>query len=407
MLAAIPNGVALAVNTQGAFSFGEETTNVGADGFVIAALNVDGTPRWMKSTSGSTLQLHELATDDAGRFLVAGIFQDTLSLGDQTHETESLGDFFVAMLTTDGDYVWSRSFPCSGYGLSIAADFGPSDTIHLTGGCFGQTDFGQGALGEDEQSTGFYAVLNEEGMATSSTRFEQAHWTGDQIRVTEEGVFIAGRIWAPTDFGSGPLGTETASDSFSDAFVLRLDTAGQVRWARSYGALANDTIVDAFRGATRYWAVGDAAGDFDLGAGTRSLGERGGTFIVAMDDDGSHHAEQLWSHVVTGAAMPLDGGLAAAGWLLEDDVDLGQGPTGARGNLFIATLGEDAQTRCSRLYEVGGTGRPSAIAPGPDNTFFVAGTFEGRLAWEEGDAQSIGETDVFVTRVQCDAEADR
>lgn len=394
----LPGGLLLGFDSAGR-ALGD--VDVGDEGFVLSALNLEGEPRWVRGESGTSLSLLGVATE-GDRVVFAAKFQGELSIGGRSYEAQDLGDFLVAELDANGDYLWSRAFHCSGYALSMGLDVGPDGRIHLAGGCFGSVDFGQGELGAEDEETGFYAVLSDRGVSLSSTTLGSDAWTGDGVRAGSEGTLVYGRLWGAADFGTGTIGADTALEGFSDGLVLFLDPAGQVAWARAYGALANDSIVGVASGENGAWIAGDGAGDFGLGNGVRSLGPRGGTFVVGVDEVGQAQADLVWPNVAGASVASVAGGLGLTGWLLEGDLDFGRGPEGTSGDVVVAVLDDEAGVQCLRRYDVQGAVRSTAIAPGPGNSVFVAGTFQGSLGFGDELVRTGGEEDdVFLIRLSC------
>jgi hypothetical protein len=100
-------------------------------------------------------------------------------------------------------------------------------------------------------------------------------------------VLVTGTVAGAVDFGGGALPPGGASD----AFVLKLDPAGNHLWSRRFGLSGTATGVSiAVDAANDVIVAGDFDGEIDLGAGPATA-TYSDVFLLKLDQDGNH----LWS----------------------------------------------------------------------------------------------------------------
>ncbi len=220
----------------------------------------------------------------------------TASTSDPTVEptTSTSSSTTTESSTTSGDVEpidWNRGFINNSTLTVDQVAVGPDGAVAIAGYHFGATDFGDGQL-EAEGFFDMYLVLFD---AAGELLWQRALSTGITPKATDTmqiGVSVAsdgdivltGPFETPTDFGSGPL----TPDDATDAFVARYAPDGELRWVTALRGPGMDigthAIVDA-NGDTI------ATGGFEvtLEAGetlTNVDPERQDIYLVKLDGDG-------------------------------------------------------------------------------------------------------------------------
>lgn len=109
-------------------------------------------------------------------------------------------------------------------------------------------------------------------------------------------IVITGAFQEKVDFDPGPAKFEKIADGTFDYFVLKLDTAGQFVWAKTFGTLysefGDDIITDADNNIYITGRFSDDL-DFDASNQTRMISAKGGydVFIHKLDSNGNY----LWA----------------------------------------------------------------------------------------------------------------
>lgn len=201
---------------------------------------------------------------------------------------------------------WARTFggTTQDKGLSIAVD--AMGDVYTSGTFTGVVDMDPGPGVSNLTATGsadhFVQKLDAAGDFVWAVQFGGASalsFTGSAVAVDPSGhVLLAGSFTNTVDFDPGPGTTNLTSAGNYDVFVVKLDGAGGLIWARSWGGASGN-------GDGLYGLAVDAAGnvitvgtfwgsaDFDPGPGSFNLTDAigGDMFVQKMDADG----EFLWA----------------------------------------------------------------------------------------------------------------
>jgi hypothetical protein len=310
-----------------------------------------------------------IAVDLVGNVALTGTYRGPINFGGGAlMDPGDNSGMFVALLDTDGDYLWSRGFadPGSGVllaphadGLAIASD-AVSHYVVAAGAFAGTIDFGTGPLSSADPlappDSGLPGGCLSE-CATDIVVMKLSGNDGSTLWVRRFGgydsdapgavaldafgnVYVAGSTSGPVDFGDG----FDASYGGRDIFLLALDADGGFLWQQRFGGPADDVanalaVDDAgFVLAGAYQETVDFGGGVvlssfgvpdafavRLNAWGASLGAsvRGTATSVALDSQGA-----AW---VTGIFRgTTDGGLGAFTSLYDDGFVTKLSPAGAR-----------------------------------------------------------------------------
>ncbi len=161
--------------------------------------------------------------------------------------------------------------------------------------------------------------------ASSGARAEEFGWAGaiggNQLVtpysvVTDSAgfVYVAGSFIGSADFDPGPGSVVLSSAGSYDGFVVKLDSAGRLVWARSVGGSSYDQARGvAVDSGGNVWVVGSFQGtvDFDPGPGVFPLAGNGtDAFIWKRSAAG----DLLWAGRVGGASTDMARSVAIGGF---------------------------------------------------------------------------------------------
>jgi hypothetical protein len=175
----------------------------------------------------------------------------------------------------------------------------------------------------------------------------KAAQVGWYVAVDGQGnAVVAGTAEGPIDFGDGPVQTKTSSD----VFVAKLDPTGRVLWAKRYGETGFHVPTGlALTSQGEIVLSGMMSGDIDFGAGVRSAAGDSDAFLVKLDPSG----KLLW----------------------------------------VVQAGDDG-------VQDGGS-----VTIDSDGNALWSGTFEGKLDINGKTAQSAGQSDAFLAKIDASGKA--
>ena len=335
-------------NCRGNVDFGGGVLAGGtdADAF-LAKYDPDGNHLWsLRLGSTSDDAANGVVTDGAGNVIVSGFFQDTISVGVDTLQSEGGWDAYVAKFDANGSPLWGRSAGGLGNdtGLEVAVD--AAGGVVLIGYFVGSMNWGGSALNSAGLSDIYLVKFDASGAHQWSQRFGAAGYDqGYRIAIDADGnVYFAAAFEQTVSFGGAPLSSAGASD----AVLAKLDGSGTHQWSRHFGSTESDTAVGVGVDA---WGRVSLAGHFhgSVDFGGEFLDSQGGTdvFLLSLESNG----DLRWGKSFGGSGSELANRLAtdATGSLLftgsHNGVgDVGGGPLTHFGNTDILILKYRAET---------------------------------------------------------------
>lgn len=282
------------------------TENGGYDVFVLK-MDPLGDLLWVKSF-GSFQQDQgiSIAVDVLGNVYTIGFFHGAVDFDPGLGITQliSVADFdiFVQKMDADGNFLWAKSF-----GGTSPLDIGQSISVDIAGnvystGYFSETvDFDPGLGTAYLTSAGdadcFVQKMDTDGNFLWAKTFGgSGEDEGRSITVDDLGnVYTTGGFSGTVDFDNSAETVNLTSQGNKDVFVLKLDTSGNILWAKSFGGgsiipdIGRSIKLDA---SGNVFTIGDAAGtiDFDPGPETNlysSLSSGSDIFVHKMDASGN------------------------------------------------------------------------------------------------------------------------
>ncbi len=385
--------------TLGSFTL----TNTGSWDMFIAKYDPNGNVLWAKSAGGNNNAIGErVATDNAGNVYVVGCFESSSITFGSTTLTDAGASYKVFLVKYDanGNAIWAKGAgdgSSTDNGIGITAD--KSGNVIITGYYQNSTIvFGIYTLTSTDYQNTFIAKYNSAGnvlWAKTSTGGGSNGSSGNAISSDAKGnVYITGsNNGGALTFGSytlNPIGS-------ADAFTVKYDSSGNVRWAKSFGgtggtgqtygeSIEADTIGNIY--ITGYFNATTAT----FGSTSLTNGNYGGIdiayYIAKYDSSGNPQWAQSaggWNDVGNGLAIDANNNVYVSGSFVSSTFTLGtytlhntnpSPGTYGPGNAFFAKY--DGTGKVLWAYSAGasdGNAYASAIAIKSDN-IYVYGNFQ-------------------------------
>lgn len=209
-----------------------------------------GAHAWVRPVMGGTIQ--RMAMDKQGNVYFTGFFTGTMDLDPSptgtyyiTSNNSSL-DIFVCKYDSSGTLVWGHAFGDSGEdrGNSITVD--QQGNVYLTGFINGIPDMDPGPAVQSLYTLYddvFVLKLDSNGAYVWAGNFTGFGYDrGRDLAVDNAGnVYITGNYTGTTDFDPGPNTFNlVGSTSSRDAFLVKLNSSGNLVWAKSFGDFNDD-----------------------------------------------------------------------------------------------------------------------------------------------------------------------
>ena len=233
-------------------------------------------------------------------------------------------------------------------------------------------------------------------------------------------VYTVGSFAGAADFDPGPGAFNLTSAGDSNIFVSKLDSAGNLIWARAMGGPSSLDLAlggVALDGSGNVYTVGSFAGaaDFDPGPGTFNLTSAGeeDIFVSKLDSAGN----LIWAQAMGGPSLDQAGGVALDGsgnvytvgsFAGAADFDPGPGTfnltSAGDSNIFVSKLDSAGNLIWARA--MGGpssVGAAFGVALDGSSNVYTVGFFAGTADFDPGpgafNLTSAGGFDIFVCKL--------
>jgi Beta-propeller repeat/Dockerin type I domain len=409
--------------SPGVFNF----TSAGSSDAFVSKLDSAGNFVWARQFGGPHGEAGQRITvDGADNVYTTGYFDADSGLGTVdfdpgpgVYNLTSVGDHntFVSKLDSAGNFVWARALDSStDDGQSIAVD--GAGNVYTTGNFTGTADFDPGPGVFNLTSAGgsdvFVWKLDSAGNFVWARQLGGSSFDGSYgLALDGAGnVYTTGYFNGTADFDPGAGVFNLTSAGNNDAFVSKLDSAGNFVWARAMGGsgtdVGNGIAVDG-TGAVSTIGYFNGTADFDPGAGVFNLTSAGSddVFVSTLDNAGNFISARALggsnSDIGQGIAVDGAGNAYATGYTTSNNFPATYPflPANAGGlDVFVAKI----TSSFGYVMSLGGSGNDEGIGIAVDaagNTY-VTGAFQGTVDFDPGpgvfNLTSAGGYDAFVAK---------
>jgi hypothetical protein len=243
-------------SSDGGYVVAGLTQSFGAGGFDIYVVKLDssGNVQWTKTIGGSSYEwANSIIQSSDGGYVIAGY---TESFGEG-------GDMYVLKLDSVGNVQWTKTIGGGNDDVAISI-IQSSDGGYVVAGYTESFKYSQGAGGYD-----MYVVkLDSSGNVQWTKTIGGSGWDEARsiIQSSDGGYVVAG--WT-SSFGAGG----------SDFYVVKLDSGGNVQWAKTIGGNDYDEALSIIQSSDGGYVV--AGGTESFGAGGRDI------YVVKTDANGN------------------------------------------------------------------------------------------------------------------------
>ncbi len=277
-------------------------SSAGWDDIFVQKLDPSGNLLWVKQIGGSLVDMgNSITIDTNGNVYITGKFQDTVDFDPGIGVTNlyAVGyDIFILKLDSSGNFKWVKQISGNTYsmnGNSISVDL--NGDIYSTGYFSGTIDIdpGLGTLNfTSAGSTDIYIQkLDSAGNLIWAKQIGGTYYEGGGSILTDSSsnLYIAGSFGGVVDFNPGVGINNLYALSWSDMYILKLDSASNFIWVKQLKGNSDDIIYSIANFGNAIYTAGSFQGttDFDPGIGTENLTSLGGNdiFIQKLDTAGN------------------------------------------------------------------------------------------------------------------------
>ncbi|MBD2462266.1 SBBP repeat-containing protein [Oscillatoria sp. FACHB-1407] len=335
----------------------------------IVKYDRNGNELWRQELGHLNLsdQANAIAVDGFGNIYITGSTNDAL-LG-----SGGTSDVFLKKLSTNGNILWEKQFGSSRNDTARGVAIDATGNIYVTGEFAGYGSFN---LGNDNgflakyDRNGNQLWVRETGLPNSDIAYDVA-------------VDAAGNIYIAGTTGGSLQGTTVG---FTDAFLMKYDSAGNALWQQNYGG----SYSDGAQGV----AIDSAGNAYITGYSQSGIGQPKNSFVAKYRNDGT----LLWANTynystsndqATDIAIDATDNIYVTGQAFYTI----SGLQGGDDDVFLFRLDRDGNWLGDHILAALGTDQPGKLTTDVSGNVYIAGYTEGIF----GDA-SEGYNDAFIIK---------
>ncbi|MGA9378170.1 MAG: SBBP repeat-containing protein, partial [Phormidium sp.] len=386
------------IYTTGTFydsaTFGIMTlTSQGSGDIFVTKQDRYGNVAWAKSFGGGQRDMGlSIVTDSSGNLYTTGSFGGTATFGNTTLTSQGGTDIFVTKLDNSGNVAWAKSFGDTNNDTSYSIASDSSGNLYTTGGFQGSATFGNTTLTSKGSDDIFVTKLDSRGNVAWAKSFGGAGTGSDDgrsISTDNSGnTYVTGTFQTSATFGN----TTLTSKGNVDIFVTKLDSSGNVAWAKSFGDKYIDTVTKIFTDGSSntyitYTIVGPSGTIPD-------------PFLTKLDSSGNVTWTKSLAGPGYGIASDSSGNLYVTGGFTGTKT-FGSATLTSQGiaDIYVAKL--DSSGNITEAIDLGGSGSDlgRSIATDSSDNLYVTGGFNNTATFGTKLLNSKGSQDIFVAKL--------
>ena len=405
---ALNNGAALVAGTfDRSASFGSTTlVSDGCQDAYVGKVSASGSWVWVIRAGGAGCDwASDISALSDGSSIVTGTFRGTANFGGTTLVSEGSSDVYVAKLSSGGSWLWAVSAGASGIESATGVSVLPDGSSVATGMFPGRAVFGSHTItGSANNDDIFVAKVSAAGDWVWALRAGGGDTDyASSVRVAPDGTaYVVGQFGASAAFGT----TSLVSGGVSDVFVAKVSVDGGWLWATKAGGSGWDSASSvAILSDGSAMVTGSFNGTASFGSMLLTADYSYDAFVAKISSSGE------WARVDTVGGSGSASGLSIA--TLSDGSSIVTGSfngTASFGSSLLTAVGFDdaffAKISSSGEWVwsvsaggVRGINFAISVSVYADGSAVIGGEFTPQITFGSTVLQSMGSTDVFITKV--------
>ncbi|MCK4654382.1 MAG: SBBP repeat-containing protein [Candidatus Cloacimonetes bacterium] len=275
---------------EGTANFGSTTlTSNGSGDIFVAKVSSDGSWLWANNAGGNGWDRGRgISVDNFGDLYITGGFSGTASFDDIVLTSNGgYNDIFTAKMSSDGNWLWANNAGGNDWDLSKSITIDPSGNSYIIGYFYVTANFDDITLTSNGDRDIFIAMMSSDGNWVWADNAGGNDWdSGFSIAIDNSGnLYVTGFFASTASFGP----TTLTSSGGDDIFVAKMDLGGNWLWARSAGGSSvwdwsRCITVDS---SENLYITGDFEGTASFGETTLTSFGNGDIFVAKINSDGN------------------------------------------------------------------------------------------------------------------------
>ncbi|MFD2523024.1 hypothetical protein [Emticicia soli] len=379
------------------------TSSTTSDAY-IAKLNADGKAQWVRTITGSSIQVAEdIAVDASGNVYVTGFFLGSTNFGGTIINAVGNYDMFVVKYNASGALVWVRTAGSTGADQGNKIRLDASGNVYVGGTFSGTITFGATTVTSMGSTDIFITKYNVNGTVQWALPSGGigAEFMGDIALDSNGDVFVGGSYSESATFGTL---TRTSNGSI-DAFIGKYDVStSSWKWVISIGGTGIDIISALLKdNANSVYAAGSFSGSVNFASTTKTSEGNDDIFLLKYTNDGFMEWVQTTGGTSAGfiedLAVDTDNNVYLAGNFF-DISTIGSVTKSARGSSDAFVARYDANGSFAWVQSFGGINQDIAtcISLDANNNIYAGGIYRNTVNFGRTSRTAVGNGDIFVVK---------
>lgn len=355
---------------------------------------------------GATAQA--VTTDASGNIYCTGYFNYGLTLDNVTLTSAGNADILVKKTDAGGNVLWAKNFGGAGndFGFDIAVD--GSGNVYVAGTFRGTATIGTTSMTSVDLDD--ILVIKIDGSSGSVVWAKGFGTVGDDgaqgIAVDATGnIYITGYYGNMFTGGSAVFGSTTLTSAGGrDAFVTKLNSVGDVQWAKSFGgAIADEGYSIALNSAGDLYFTGKTTSTSKFGPVTLSSSGLNDAFVAKLNGSGDVQWAKNFGGTDADAGRKIvvdnsDKIYASGIFFGTAGFDTHSFISAGNADMFLMRL--DATGAIDWVKQYGGSAYDDNFGLAIEgSSVFMSGMIDGAASFDATTLTSFGASDAFAAKV--------
>ncbi|NUQ23390.1 MAG: SBBP repeat-containing protein [Saprospiraceae bacterium] len=386
-----------------------------------------GAFRGLNSDIGQAIKI-----DAQGNMITVGSFEQSVDMDPGTDATQvqqlnsnGESDIFISKLDPQGNYIWALQIGGAGDDVAYDLVLDGAGNSYITGAFQQTVDFDPGPGVFELTAVGdydiFVAKIDPQGQLLWALQIGSP--SNDQgfgiCRDTGGNLWVTGQLSGLADFDPGPGESWSNSLGLTDIFILKLDSAGQFLFVRTYGGTGDDAgygICSLPGQGIALTGRFSANVDFD-GLLLTSAGQFD-AFALSMDDSGAlswlkQFGNTAWD-VGRGVSADDQGNVYLVGEFSNTvsfhpgNADYTLSTTGEYGSYIFKLQQDGTPIWLRKLSSLNNRASAGKIEVGADSSVYITGYVYGIVDFDPGAGESFiygsAYYDIFLLKLDAEGQ---
>ena len=177
-----------------------------------------------------------IATDSSNNLYTIGSFSGSVPFGTTTLTSQGNSDLYITKQDSSGNVIWAKSVPGIDSASTRPIVTDSSGNIYAISNFSGSATFGTTTLTSQGGQDFFVTRLDSSGNVSWAKSFGGTNDDNSYSIASDSSgnLYITGSFQDSVTFGN----TKLTAVGLTDIFVTKLDSSGNVAWAKSFGGIS-------------------------------------------------------------------------------------------------------------------------------------------------------------------------